>query len=295
MFGYGDKLNRKDVQTAFETSLAAGLNLFDTAEIYGWGHSERVLGELVRDQTTPVLTATKYAPFPWRFGPGALPRALDRSLQRLGLDRVDLYQIHFPGGFVSIEKLMHALADALDAGKVRAVGVSNYGADQMRKADAVLKQRGHSLASNQVEYSLVRRSPEVNGVLDACRDLDVTLIAYSPLGRGVLTGKYRPGASPSDASRRLYSQFKDKTLETMRPLLEALREIGEAHDRKPSQVALNWLARQSHVLPIPGAKNERQARENAETIGWELSEPEAERLDHLSRSSRVSGRHWYAR
>jgi aryl-alcohol dehydrogenase-like predicted oxidoreductase len=215
-------------------------------------------------------------------------------LQRLGLERVDLYQVHFPGGFVSIEKLMNALADALDAGKVRAVGVSNYSAEQMRKADAVLKQRGYSLASNQVEYSLVQRSPEVDGILDACRDLDVTLIAYSPLGRGVLTGKYRPGASTTDA-RRFYAQFKDKTLETLLPLLEALREIGETHGKKSSQVALNWLARQSHVIPIPGAKNEEQARENAEAIGWEMSEAEIDHLDKLSRSFRVATRRWLAR
>ena len=294
LWGYGDRLNREDVQAAFATNLAAGLTLFDTAEIYGSGQSERVLGELVREHTTPVLTATKYAPYPWRFGPGALTRALDRSLQRLGLERVDLYQVHFPGGFVSIEKLMNALADALDAGKVRAVGVSNYSAEQMRKADAVLKQRGHSLASNQVEYSLVQRSPEVDGVLDACRDLNVTLIAYSPLGRGVLTGKYRPGSSASDA-RRFFAQFKDKTLETLLPLLEALREVGETYSKKSSQVALNWLARQSHVIPIPGAKNEEQARENAEAIGWEMSEAEAERLDQLSRSFRVATRRWFAR
>jgi aryl-alcohol dehydrogenase-like predicted oxidoreductase len=110
----------------------------------------------------------------------------------------------------------------------------------------------------------------------------------------VLTGKYRPGSSASDA-RRFFAQFKDKTLETLLPLLEALREIGEAHGKKASQVALNWLARQSHVLPIPGAKNEKQARANAEAIGWEISEAEAERLDQLSRSFRVVTRRWFAR
>jgi aryl-alcohol dehydrogenase-like predicted oxidoreductase len=282
LWGYGDKFKRADVAGAFQASIHAGLTLFDTAEIYGRGYSERVLGELVRAEPLPLYVATKYAPLPTRLSARALTKALDKSLERLGLDHVDLYQIHFPSGWVKIEALMNALADAVDAGKTRYVGVSNYSADQMRRAYDALAKRGVPLVSNQVEYSLIRRGPEVNGVLDACRELDVTLIAYSPLGRGALTGKYRPGASASDM-RRFYGQFRSEALKTRRPLIEAMQEIGAAHgDKTPAQVALNWLARQPGVLPIPGAKNEEQARQNAEAINWHMSDKEAERLDGLS-------------
>lgn len=286
LWGYGSKLSRSDVEAAFAACLDSGLTLFDTAEIYGFGHSEKVLGSLVRETVQPVQIATKYAPYPWRFSASAVLKAVDHSLQRLGVETIDLYQVHFPGGFVSIDELMNALADAVLAGKIRTIGVSNYSADEMRKAHRVLMRRGIPLAANQVEYSLVQRAPEVDGVLDACRELNVTLIAYSPLGRGVLTGKYQPGDSAPDA-RRFMGQFKDAQLADMQPLLAALQAIGEAHGGKSSaQVALNWLARQPQVLPIPGAKNEKQARDNAAAISWSMTDEEAAQLDELSRPFR---------
>jgi len=285
-FGYGSKLGLGEARTAFEACVSAGVKLFDTAEIYGFGKSERILGELVRGESRPTYIATKYAPYPWRLGRGAVVGALKRSLRRLGVERVDLYQIHFPAPWASIARLMDGLADALEAGLTRTVGVSNYSADQMRQAHAALARRGVPLASNQVEYSLVRRRPETNGVLDACRELDVALIAYCPLGRGVLSGKYKNGASPSDRRKRM-RLFKDETLERMAPLLDAMREIGAVHGGAPPvQVALNWLARQSHVLPIPGAKNETQARDNAAALDWTMSQNEVDRLDSLSQSFR---------
>ncbi len=120
-------------------------------------------------------------------------------------------------------------------------------------------------------------------MLEACRELEVALIAYSPLGRGVLSGKYRPGASPTDMRRR-QAAFQAERLERMQPLIDAMREVGAAHGgRSPAQVALNWLARQPAVLPIPGAKDPGQARDNASSVEWEMSQAEAERLDELSR------------
>ncbi|MEE2702819.1 MAG: aldo/keto reductase [Myxococcota bacterium] len=285
-FGYGSKLGLGEARGAFEACVSAGVRLFDTAEIYGFGKSERILGELVRKESRPTNIATKYAPYPWRLGRGTLVKALKRSLGRLGVESVDLYQIHFPTPWASIPQLMEGLADAVEAGLTRTVGVSNYSADQMREAHAALARRGIPLASNQVEYSLVKRTPETNGVLDACRQLDVALIAYCPLGRGALSGKYKRGASPSDRRRRT-RLFQDETLERMAPLLAGMREVGRAHgDATPAQVALNWLARQSHVLPIPGAKNETQARDNAAALDWTMSESEAARLDALSESFR---------
>jgi aryl-alcohol dehydrogenase-like predicted oxidoreductase len=177
---------------------------------------------------------------------------------------------------------MDALADAVEAGLTRYIGVSNYNLEQMRRAHAALAKRGIPLVSNQVEYSLVQQSPRINGLLEACQEMDITLIAYSPLGRGALTGKYRPGRAPQDA-RRYYGQFKQDKLEQLAPLLDAMDEIGQAHGGKSvAQVALNWLARQPNVFPIPGAKNARQAQDNAAAIDWRMSDEEAQRLDERS-------------
>ena len=278
-WGYGHDFGLSDVEEAYETSVEAGITFFDTAEIYGAGASERILGGLVRRSQRPVAVATKYAPLPWRFSTGALHKALDASLDRLGLDHIDLYQVHFPLSLVRLETLMDALADAVAAGKVRYVGVSNYSATKMRRAHEALALRGIPLASNQVAYSLLRRSPEVDGVLDACRDLRCTLIAYSPLAQGLLTGKYRPGAS-APGLRRLRREFRDRSLRAAMPVVQLLEEIARTHGRTPAQVALNWLMRQDPVVvPIPGVKNRQQAAEAAGAVGWRMAEEEAEALD----------------
>jgi len=285
-FGFGSRLGLAEARSAFEACIAAGMTLFDTAEIYGFGKSERILGELVRGESRPTCVATKFAPYPWRLARGSVLAALKRSLGRLGLERVDLYQIHFPSPWSGIRRLMEGLADAVEAGLARHVGVSNFSVDQMREAHAALAARGVPLVSNQVEYSLVKRSPETNGVLETCRELDVTLIAYSPLGRGVLSGKYRPGAGPADMRRRS-AVFREERLERIMPLVDAMREIGAAYGgRSPAQVALNWLARQSHVLPIPGAKTPSQAQDNADAVDWMMSDEESGRLDELTREFR---------
>ncbi len=281
-WGYGEVLGTEDVREAFRVSAAAGLTFFDTAEIYGRGQSERILGRLLDSGIDQHYVATKYAPMPWHFSATAVKKAIDNSLQRLGLDHIDLYQIHFPMSWAKIESLMDALADVVEAGKIRYVGVSNYSTNKMLRADAALAKRGIPLVSNQVEYSLIKRQPESNGLLVACREANICLIAYSPLGRGILTGKYRPGSGPADL-RRFYGQFRGKNLASIMPLVNALEEIGQAHDGKtPAQVAINWLARQPVVLPIPGAKNEIQARDNAAAITFELSEEEVKWLDRLS-------------
>src|SRR3954469_18583088 len=185
LWGYGKEYDRSDVGRAFRASMAEGITLVDTAEMYGNGASERIIGEILREggsEGTPVI-ATKFAPLPYRLAARSLLKAVDKSLGRLGIETIDLYQIHFPNPIFKITSLMDALAEAIKAGKVRRVGVSNYGADQMRRAHERLASRGVPLASNQVEYSLLQRAPETNGVLEASRDLGVTLIAYSPIAQ----------------------------------------------------------------------------------------------------------------
>ncbi len=279
MWGFGREYGEVEVRRAFEASLAAGIRFFDTAEVYGRGRSERLVGEFVRASGQPVVVATKFFPFPWRWRKHSLVDALRQSLDRLGLKQVDLYQIHWPFPPRSVEWWADALADAVAAGLTRAVGVSNFNANQMHRASDVLAKRGIPLASNQVEYSLLHREPERNGVLAACRDLNVTLIAYSPVGKGVLTGKYTPQNPPAGPRGR---RWNGRRLARVQPLVARLREVGEGHGGKtPAQVALNWLM-QKGALPIPGVKNARQVQDNLGALRWSLTPDEVELLDQAS-------------
>jgi aryl-alcohol dehydrogenase-like predicted oxidoreductase len=275
---YGPTSSRDEQREALEVSLAAGVNLLDTAAMYGKGASERRVGELTEGKD--VLVATKF-PAGFFSRAGGLPATLDVSLARLRRPVVDLYQVHFPTRWMSIRTLMNLMADAVEAGKVRAVGVSNYSAAQLRTAHAALGERGIPLASNQVQYSLLCRDPEVNGVLDTCRELGVTLIAYMPLASGALTGKYSAAHRPA-GWRRYTGVFRGKGLGRLERVNGVLRELAAQHGKTPSQVALRWLIQQHDVLPIPGAKTGPQAAQNAGALSFVLSESE---LDALSRTT----------
>lgn len=284
MWGYGGDYAETEIRSAFDTSLAAGIDFFDTAEIYGRGKSESFLGQFIAASGTRPIIATKFMPMPWRVTKGALTSALRASLDRLGLPQVELYQIHFPVPIRSVATWADALADAVEAGLTRAVGVSNYSADQVRRTHEVLAKRGIPLASNQVQYNLLYRNPERNGVLQACRELGVTLIAYSPLAKGLLTGKYTPGNKPPGLRGRRYN---DKVLTQVQPLAALMREIGQAHGGKtPSQVALNWLIGKG-ALPIPGAKSARQVTDNAGALGWRLNDEEMAALESAAEQTGV--------
>jgi aryl-alcohol dehydrogenase-like predicted oxidoreductase len=265
---YGGAHGYEEEKLALEASLEAGVNLFDTAAMYSGGASERRLGELAAGRD--VLIASKF-PSGFRFRAEDFPTELEASLTRLGRSSIDLYQHHFPTRRVSIPKLMDQIADAVEAGTVKTVGVSNYSADQMRQAHAALAERGVPLASNQVEYSLLHRQPETNGVLDACREHGVTLIAYTPLAGGMLTGKYSADNRPGGFFRRVLPRYRRKALDAMRPVIALLDEIGHRYAKTPSQVALRWLIENPVVLPIPGAKNGKQATDNAGALSFSLT------------------------
>jgi aryl-alcohol dehydrogenase-like predicted oxidoreductase len=278
-WGYGKSHTESDVQAAFQAGLESGICFFDTAEVYGTGRSELLLGECIQNLPQPLVIATKFMPFPWRLWKGRLIAALRASLNRLGLERVDLYQIHMPLPPVPIEVWAEALADAVDAGLIRAVGVSNFNAAQMLRAQAALTKRGVALTSNQVEYHLLNRQVEKNGLLKLCQELGVTMIAYSPLAKGMLTGKYTPERPPAGMRGRMFSRAR---LGAIQPLIKQLGECGMSHGGKsPAQVALNWLIGKN-VVPIPGAKNSRQVLENVGALGWRLTEVEIASLDEIS-------------
>lgn len=281
---YGGSHGIEEERLAVEVSLQAGVNLFDTAAMYSGGVAEQRLGELTRGRD--VIIATKF-PSGFSFKVEDFPRELEMSLARLGRGSIDLYQHHFPNARISIPKLMDQLADAVEAGKVKAVGVSNYSAEQMREAHAALAKRGIPLASNQVEYSLLNRKPEVNGVLEACRELGIMLIAYTPLAGGRLTGKYTAQNRASGFFRRILPQYNRKALNEIQPVIKLLREIGEKYAMSPSQVALRWLIENPLVLPIPGAKNGKQAADNAQALAFSLAEAEVEALSQATMAWRV--------
>jgi len=276
---YGGAHGYDEEKRAVESSVAAGVTLFDTAAMYSGGAAERRLGELTRGQD--VVIATKF-PSGFSFRVEDLPKELDGNLARLGRDSIDLYQHHYPSNKMSIPKLMEKLADAVEAGKIKAAGVSNYSAEQMREAHAALAKRGIPLASNQVEYSLLHRQPETNGVLDTCRELGITLIAYSPLGMGALTGKYSATNRAGGFFRRILPNFSRKAMDAVQPIIHLLREIGERYSKTPSQVALRWLIENPIVLPIPGAKNGKQAMDNAGALTFSLTAEEVESLSQAT-------------
>ena len=280
---YGPSHGTEEEEEALKVSLDAGVNLIDTAEMYSGGFAERRVGELTRGKN--VLIATKFPPSPFS-REDAFPKALQDSLTRLERSSLDLYQHHFPMNRISIPKLMNLMADAVEAGKIKTVGVSNYSAEQMRLAHAELAKRGIPLASNQVQYSLLYRKPEVDGVLEACRELGITLIAYSPLAQGALTGKYAPGTKASGL-RRFLPNFNRKAMEAVQPVVELLHQIGDRYGKSPSQVALRWLIENENVLPIPGAKNSRQAAENVGALSFSLTPEEVEKLSEATLAWRV--------
>jgi aryl-alcohol dehydrogenase-like predicted oxidoreductase len=278
MGGYDQSLTEATIREAWEASIESGVVLFDTAEVYGGGESERIIGRLLAADPgvrNKVVIASKFMPSPWKLNVRAALLASARaSRERLGTDVIDLYQIHGPISLRSHDVLAEALATAHAEGIVRAVGVSNYSLKETRAMDAALRARGLGLASNQIEFSLLRAMPLRVGLISACRELGVVPLAYSPIGQGRLTGKYS-AANPPPRGR----SFSAHPMAEVDAVVALLRRIGEAHgDRTPSQVALAWLIAKGAV-PIPGAKNRDQARQNAGALGWSLTSEELGRLD----------------
>jgi aryl-alcohol dehydrogenase-like predicted oxidoreductase len=277
MGGYDDALTEDAIRGAWQASIGAGVVLFDTAEVYGGGESERIIGRLLAEDPPArgrVVLASKFMPSPWKVDVRrALLDAARASAERMGVETIDLYQIHGPISLRGPGALADALVAAQQEGLVRAVGVSNYSARETRRIDAALRERGTRLATNQIEYSLLRTMPEAKGLLACCRELGVVPLAYSPLGQGRLTGKYSATNPPPGART-----FSAHPMEQVDALVAVVRRIGEAHGLTPGQVALAWCIAKGTV-PIPGAKHRGQAEDNAGALGWEPSAQDLAELD----------------
>ncbi len=287
---YWPALPRETTDAIVAVSLRGGVDWFDTAEIYGSGRSEQALSRALQaagKKNGDVVIATKW--FPLLRTAASIRKTIDDRLAALSPFSVDLHQIHHWVGLSPVEAEMAAMAGLVAEKKIRAVGVSNFGASRMRRAHAALAARGLGLASNQMKYSLLDRRIEGNGVLAAAKELGATIIAYSPLEQGILSGKFHddPGLAARTAGpRKRLSAFRRRGLSRSRPVVEELKRIAAARGATPAQVALAWLVgfHGDAVVAIPGAMQERQAEENAGAMRLSLSTLEMKRLDEVSRS-----------
>jgi aryl-alcohol dehydrogenase-like predicted oxidoreductase len=267
------------------TALDGGINWFDTAELYGRGRSEKGLAKALEANGVPdkdVLVATKWWPFP------RTARNISRTFRHrrrfLEPYSIDLYQVHQPLSFSSPEEEADAMADLFDTSQIRSIGVSNFDADRMRRTHNALQERGLTLASNQVQYNLLDRQIETNGILDAAKELGITIIAWGPLSSGVLTGEFHK--NPDILNERAFfrrARLK-RSLDETRSLIEALDEIAAANQVTVAQVALNWLIHfhGETVVAIPGATRATQAAENAGAMNFRLSESDIVQIDALT-------------
>jgi aryl-alcohol dehydrogenase-like predicted oxidoreductase len=268
-----------------KAGLDGGINWFDTAELYGAGTSEASLATALKaaaKKDEEVVVATKWWPL-FRTARN-IPRSIQDRIRFLGGYTISLYMVHQPFGFSSREAEMLAMADLVESGKIRSVGVSNFNAEQMRRAHKALRERGLPLAANQVRYSLLDRSIETNGVLDTARELGITIIAYTPLASGLLTGKYHKDPELLRRKSWFWRSRLQRGVEKSRALVLALEEIGLHYKATPAQVALNWVVN-SHgqtVVTIPGVTKVRQSDENAGAMKFRLSDDEVDRLNELS-------------
>jgi aryl-alcohol dehydrogenase-like predicted oxidoreductase len=268
-------------------SLNGGINWFDTAEVYGNGASERALSKaLLAAGKNPgeVLIATKWWPM-FRFASN-ISETIDERLKALSPYPIDLYQVHQPWGFSSEKSEMTAMAELLDRNLIKNIGVSNFSAHQMKNAWETLDKKGIPLASNQVLYSLLNRKIESNGVMEMAKKLGISIIAYSPLAQGLVTGKFHdhPELLKNIGFRKYSSQFKPKGLEKSLPLVKLIKELAVKYHVTPSQIALNWLIyfHGNTVVAIPGATKEIHAKENTGALSFKLSDEDMTRLDKES-------------
>ena len=272
-WGYGRDYNDKTAAEILHRALDLGINLVDTAEIYGLGRSERIVGAAIRSRRESVFLATKIFPV---WPPPLVAWRVRGSLRRLGVDHVDLYQQHWESPVLPPGPGMRRFRQLVDNDLIRHAGVSNHSLGAWQACERAF---GGPVLSNQVRFSLVDRSADRELVPWAQKEGRI-VIAYSPLGQGVLSGKYQT-ESPANF-RRFRAEFTAAARARREPLVDALREIASAHGATPAQVALAWLVRKPNVVAIPGASSVKQVEENAAAADIVLGEDQVERLDSLS-------------
>jgi aryl-alcohol dehydrogenase-like predicted oxidoreductase len=281
-WGYGDWYAENEAASIVHRALDLGVTLLDTAEIYGFGRSERIVGRAIASRRDEAFVATKIFPL-LPIAPVVRWRAAG-SAKRLGVDVLDLYQVHQANPLVPDRSTMAGMRRLQRDGRLRHVGVSNYSRRRWKSAERAL---GGPVLSNQVHYSLIHRVPEAE-VLPWANDNDRLVIAYSPLEQGVLGGRYGPDNRPSGV-RAMNRHFLPESLERSVPLLDGLRRIAADHDATPAQVSLAWVLAQGNVVAIPGASSVEQLEHNVAAADLDLSPDEVDELTQLSDAYRPAG------
>ncbi|KAM7463638.1 hypothetical protein LguiA_031759 [Lonicera macranthoides] len=292
LWGYDESMDT-ELQQIFNLAVESGVNLFDTADSYGTGRlngqSEKLLGKFIREYRGKkqvqknIVIATKFAAYPWRLTPTQFVNACKSSLDRIQVEQIGIGQLHWStANYAPLQEqaLWDGLVAMYDKGLVRAVGVSNYGPKQLVKIHDYLKARGVPLCSAQVQYSLLSNGEDQIEIKNISDSLGIRLISYSPLGLGMLTGKYTPSNLPSGPRGLLFRQI----IPGLEPLLNSLREIAKKRGKTIPQVAINWCICKG-TIPIPGVKTIKQAKENLGALGWYLSSDEVLQLEYAAGES----------
>ena len=274
-WGWGKDFDNREVERIIDRALELGINFFDTAAGYGNGRSEEILGKALQGRRREVVIATKVAP---PLGPDFVKRAAEQSLGRLGIEEVDLYQLHAPDSHMPISATMHAMRQLMDGGQVHQVGVSNFGLEQWEEAESAL---GRPVISNQLQYHLLERR-HGRSLLPYVHEHERIVIASSPLAQGLLGGKYGADNVPQDL-RASFGIFNRDNLRRAPGVLEVISEVGQHHGATPAQVALAWLLLDPQVMVIPGARSVAQLEANAAAADLQLTPGDALRIEQATR------------
>lgn len=281
---FGEKRDEELLKAAFRTALSYGFDLWDTAEVYGMGSSERLLGECIRESGKSVLISTKHMPKK-KYTAGEVRAALTGSLERLGAGRADIFWLHLP---FNIEKNLNECAELANEGRIGLIGLSNYNAEQINYAEKLLAKKGLRVGAVQNHFSLIRRDPEQLKILDMCREKDIPYFAYMVLEQGALSGKYDDEHPIKGLSLRSL-EYNVNVMKKLRPLIDCLRELGEKYGVSPAQISIAW-ARSKGTIPIVGITKPEQAAELAGSADVMLGADEAARLEGLADASGIVSR-----
>jgi aryl-alcohol dehydrogenase-like predicted oxidoreductase len=286
---FGMTIDDRRSAEVVHAALDAGINFFDTADIYGGTRSEEFLGKALAGRRNQAVIATKFgmrvdASRQGGARPDYIRQSVEGSLKRLGTDRIDLYQLHTPDPKVPIAETLAALNSLVKAGKVREIGCSNFSAEQLQAAHAAVKGGAVRFVSVQNQYSLLHREPEA-GVLPACDQLGLAFLPYFPLANGLLTGKYSKGVPPPSGTRMAMSWAAAGLTDRNFATVDALRGIAQRHGRTLLDLAVSWLLRQAAVASvIAGATSPDQVRANANAAGWTISREDLAQIDRETTS-----------
>lgn len=277
--GWGSDYSDEDIIEAIRFSIENGVNYIDTAEVYGNGYSEDVVARAIKGyDREDIILATKVAAFHYRYKD--LIRAAEQSMERLNTDYIDLYQLHWPDNYISMKETVSALEKLVKDGKVRQIGLCNYPAPLIEDMYSRMSS-DIPIVSNQMRYNIIEREVE-DELFPYMKEKGITMIAWSPIAKGLLTGKYNEGNLPGDEVRKNDALFRKENVEKLKPVLQKVKELSDKHGKTMSQVSLNYLITKGAIV-IPGAKNLSQAKDNIGASGWKLTDSEIAEIDGASR------------